>query len=189
MPVRVALTPPLQVSCRSAAGQLQVTGVAAFGKQPTEPDVAVLRSQLDEAVRLYRDDRYEATALLLPEMIAAAHATVACYDHGDERIEALHLALGCAPAGGMVSHLGGGVRSGLSGARGRDRRRERGRGSVGSGRPGRAAPVEGAGRRAVRVGWLLLRGWAATVRNNQEPEALEMLRVAQAAAAGVGEET
>jgi tetratricopeptide (TPR) repeat protein len=37
-------------------------------------------------------------------------------------------------------------------------------------------------------GWLLLRGWAAAVRNNQGPEAAELLRMAQAAAARIGEE-
>ncbi|MGH8902244.1 MAG: helix-turn-helix domain-containing protein [Egibacteraceae bacterium] len=205
LPIRVALTPPLQV-----------TGVTAFGGQPTEPDVAVLRNQLDEAVRLYRDDRYEATALLLPEMVAAAHATVACYDHGNERIDALRLRSDVLQlAGWFLTQVGASdlayqaLKDAIADANAVEDPLAAAAGVIGECwlfiRQGRLldamrTAVAAADRVEPRLskasvaelsawGWLLLRGWAAAVRNNQEPEALELLRMAQAAAAGMGEET
>jgi hypothetical protein len=76
----MALTPPLGIA-----------STPTISEQPAAPDVGVLRRQLDETVRLYHDDRYEATALLLPEMITAAHAAVASYGDEDHDNEALLL--------------------------------------------------------------------------------------------------
>ncbi|MGH3922691.1 MAG: hypothetical protein ACRDTT_07475, partial [Pseudonocardiaceae bacterium] len=159
---------------------------------------------------------YEATALLLPEMIAAAHAAVACYGYGDERGEAVRLRSDVLQlAGWFLTQVGASdlayqaIKDAIADANAVGDPLAAAAGVIGECwlfiRQGRLldamrTAVAAADRVEPRLskasvaelsawGWLLLRGWAAAVRNNQEPEALELLRVAQAAAAGVGEET
>ncbi|MGH8909811.1 MAG: helix-turn-helix domain-containing protein [Egibacteraceae bacterium] len=203
LPIRVALTPPLEIA-----------PTPAISEQATVPDVGVLRSQLDETVRLYHDDRYEATALLLPEMIAAAHDTVAYHD-GDNHNEALLLRSDVLQLAGWFltqvrasdlayqalkeaiadANAAGDVLAAASGVIGECWLFIRQGRLVDAMRTAVAAAdrVEPRLSKASTAelsawGWLLLRGWAAAVRNNQGAEALELLRMAQAAAARVGEE-
>lgn len=204
LPVRMALTPPLGIA-----------STPTISEQPTVPDVGVLRSQLDETVRLYHDDRYEATALLLPEMITAAHAAVASCDDGDMRNEALLLRSEVLQLAGWFltqvrasdlayqalkeaiddANAAGDVLAAASGVIGQCWLFIRQGRLVDALRTAIAAAdrVEPRLSKASTAelsawGWLLLRGWAAAVRNNQEPEAAELLRMAQAAAARIGEQ-
>jgi hypothetical protein len=203
LPIRVALTPPLRLE------------PAGPGDKPTKPDMAELRSQLDETVQLYHQDRYDATARALPQMIASARSAVICYDNSPERAAALRLRSGIMQlTGWFLTQIGAhdlayqAIREAIADAHAAGDRLTAAVGVIGECwlfiRQGRLldakrTAAEAADRMEPRLstatagelsawGWLLLQAAAAAVRNNQEAEAREFLRLAKTAAAGLGKE-
>ena len=203
LPIRVALTPPLPLE------------PAGLGEKLKAQDLAVLRDQLDEAVQLYHQDRYDATAQALPQMIVSARRAVIVYDNSNERAAALRLRSGIMDlTGWFLTQIGAhdlayqAIREAIADAHACG---DRTAAAVGVNvecwlfiRQGRLldakrTAVEAADRMEPRLskatadelgawGWLLLRAAAAAVRNNQEDEAQEYLRLARTAAAGLGNE-
>jgi hypothetical protein len=204
LPIRIALTPPLPLEA----------GLAA--PPSTAPDLRVLRCQLAQAVRDYQHDRYDAVAVLLPEMIRAGHVAVSGYGEGALRRDALRLRSGVLLLAGWF----------LTQVRASDLAYQAIRDAIADATAAgdiiaAAAAVSGqcwlfirqgrlldakrtataaadrieprlsaaTGEELSAWGWLLLRAWAASVRNNQEHEAEDFLRFAAAAAAGVEAET
>jgi transcriptional regulator with XRE-family HTH domain len=200
LPIRVALTPPLRLE---AAGPRE---------QPSEPDLVVLRSQLDESVQLYHQDRYDSTALVLPELIASSGNAAACSGPVGGRAEVLRLSSGVMQlAGRFLTQVGAhdlayqAIRQAIADAHACGDRMAAAAGVAGECwlfiRQGRLldakrTAADAADRMEPRLskatadelsawGWLLLRAAAAAVRNNQEDEAREFLRLAKMAATGL----
>lgn len=201
LPIRVALTPPLRLE------------VAGPSEQSSKPDLELLRSQLDESVQLYHRDRYDSTALALPELIASSDNAAACSRAGGGRAEGLRLRSGVMQlAGRFLTQVGAhdlayqAIRQAVADAQASGDRMAAAAGVVGECwlfiRQGRLldakrTAADAADRIEPRFskatagelsawGWLLLRAAAAAVRNNQEDEAREFLRLAKMAAVGLG---
>lgn len=200
LPIRVALTPPVPLE------------PAAISGPPGKLDLAAMRRQLDEAVRLNQQDRYDAKARILPQMITSAHLAVACCSDAGERAGLLLLRSGTMQlAGWFLTQVGAhdlayqAIREGIADAHACNDRTAAAVCVIGECwlfiRQGRLldakrSAAEAADRIEPRFskatagqlsarGWLLLRA-AASVRNNQEDEAREFLRLARTAAAGLG---
>jgi tetratricopeptide (TPR) repeat protein len=204
LPIRVALTPPLP---------LRPPG---DGRPPAGQDLSVLRDQLDEAVQLYDMDRYEATAQALPQMIESARSAVIACDNSHQHMAALHLRSGVMDlTGWFLTQIGAhdlayqAIREAIADAHADGDWIAAAVGVIAECwlfiRQGRLldakrTAAEAADRMEPRLskatvdelsvwGWLLLRAAAAAVRNNQEDEAKDFLRLARTAAAGLGKET
>ncbi|HEX9358523.1 MAG TPA: helix-turn-helix transcriptional regulator [Streptosporangiaceae bacterium] len=205
LPIRVALTPPVPPPMGPTARP-----------GPPAADLSVLRGELERGVRFYHEDRYEAVALLLPDMINAAQLAVVHHSEGSCRDESLRLRAGVLLlAGWFLTQVRASdlayqaIKDAIA-----DATAAGGRLAVAAGiagecwlfiRQGRLLDAKrtaaaAADRMEPRMsaaspaelsawGWLLLFAWAAAIRNNQEDEAREFLRFATAAAGGVGEET
>jgi transcriptional regulator with XRE-family HTH domain len=201
LPIRVALTPPLKLEA------------AVSNEQTSDPDLVLLSSQLDESVQLYHRDRYDSTALLLPGLITICGNAVACSEAGGGRAEGLRLRSGVMQlAGRFLTQVGAhdlayqAIRQAIADAHASGDRITAAVGVIGECwlfiRQGRLldakrTAADAADRMEPRLskatvgelsawGWLLLRAAAAAVRNNQEGEAREFLRVAKMAAIGLG---
>lgn len=204
LPIRVALTPPLPLDA------------AGHNAQPARPDLTALRRQVGESVQLYHRDRYDAIALMLPQMITSAYSAVACDGNSDDRALALRLRAEVMQlAGWFLIQVGAhdlayqAIKEAVADAHACSDRIAAAVGVSGECwlfiRQGRLldakrTAAEAASRMEPRLsaataeelsvwGWLLLRASAASVRNNQEGEAREFLRLAKTAAAGLGKAT
>jgi transcriptional regulator with XRE-family HTH domain len=203
LPIRVALTPALPLVVRTAPGPA------------AEPDLAVLHGQLTDAVRFYHDDRYDAVSLLLPDLIAAARDAVGYFDDGAARTEAHRLRSGvlqltgwfltqvrasdlayqaikeaiadAATAGDQIAMAAGIIAECWLFIR-QDRLLDAKRTAAAAADQMEPRMSTATAAELSAWGWLLLRAWAASVRNNQEDEATEFLRFAEAAAAAVGQQ-
>jgi transcriptional regulator with XRE-family HTH domain len=201
LPVRVALTPPLLAATTAA-------------KHAAEPELRSLRRDLARSVRLYDSDRYDQTALHLPGLLRVARGVAARYAGYEELREALDLRSGVLQlVGWFLTQVGAhdlayqAIRDGLADSRtcgdaltaaacvvcecwlfirqGRLLDAKRTAAETADLVEPRRLKEATAGDLSV-WGWLLLLAWAAAIRNNQEDEAREFLRLAKAAAAGTG---
>lgn len=200
LPIRIALTPPLRLE---AAGP---------SEQSNQPDLVLLRSRLDESVQLYHWDQYDSTALVLPELIATSGNAEACSGAGGGRAEVLRIRSGVMQlAGRFLTQVGAhdlayqAIKQAIADAHVSGDRLAAAACVVGECwlfiRQGRLldakrTAVDAADRMEPRLskatpgelsawGWLLLRAAAAAVRNNQEDEAREFLKLAKMAAIGL----
>jgi hypothetical protein len=172
-----------------------------------------LRRRLDKSVQLYHQDQYDSTALVLPELIVSSDAAVARCGNGAERTDVLLLRVGVMQlAGWFLTQVGAhdlayqAIRQAIADAHACGDRIAAATGVVGECwlfiRQGRLldakrTAADAADRMEPRLskatagelsawGWLLLRAAAAAIRNNQEDEAREFLRLAKMAAIGLG---
>lgn len=201
LPIRVALTPP-------------VLTTTAAGKHAAEPEIGELRRDLVLSLRQYDSDRYDQTALQLPGLLDAARGVVAEYADRSEAREALGLRSRVFQlTGWFLAQVGAhdlayqAIKDGLADSRacgepltaaacvicecwlfvrqGRLLDAKRTAAETADLVEPRSLKAATAAELSV-WGWLLLLAWAAAIRNNQEDEARDFLRLAKAAAAGSG---
>jgi transcriptional regulator with XRE-family HTH domain len=204
MPIRIALTPPLLITPPSPVQQL------------AEPDLHALRRQLDESVQFYHMDRYDKTAILLPQMIGLGNRAVN-YDssRGNPTAKALRLRTEILQlTGWFLTQVGAhdlayqAIKEATADAHAYGDPLAASVSVIGECwlfiRQGRLLDAkrraaEAADRTEPRLskatseelsvwGWLLLMAWASAIRNNQQDEAFEFLRCAKTAAAAIGME-
>lgn len=202
LPIRVALTPPL-------------LAIRDSGKQTPELELPPLRRALALCARSYDRDQYEQVAVQLPGLLTAAHRSAPAAAGPPVSSEILSIRSGIYQlAGWLLTQVGAhdlayqairdaladGVACGdpLAGAAcvivecwlliRQGRLLDAKRTAVATADLIEPRRMRGADPEQLAVwGWLLLLAWAAAIRNNQEDEALEFLRVAGTAGAGTAQ--
>jgi transcriptional regulator with XRE-family HTH domain len=195
LPIRVALTPPLPAR-------------PSGGKEQPAPEPPLLQRALEQCTRLYDSDHYDQVAVQLPGLLIAVSAPggVPLADR-----EAFRIRSGvCQLAGWFLAQVAAhdlayqAVRNALAYAWACDdplatascvlaecwlfirqgRLLDAKRLAVATADSIEPGHLRNAGPEHLAVwGWLLLFAWAAAIRNNQEGEARELLRVAGSAGA------
>lgn len=202
LPIRVALTPPL-------------LAMPDARKQPPEPELPLLRRALAQCVRLYDRDQYEQVAVQLPGLLTAAHGGAQGAAVAPVSSEILSVRSGIYQlAGWFLTQVGAhdlayqAVRDALADGVACDgplagaacvigecwllirqgRLLDAKRTAVATADLIEPRRMRGADPEQLAVwGWLLLLAWAAAIRNNQEDEAREFLRIARSAGAGTAQ--
>jgi transcriptional regulator with XRE-family HTH domain len=200
--LRTALTPPVGLSDVSTA-------------LDEEPNLRAFRRTVYDGAKLYHGDSYKSVVSQLPKLVRDANDALALFDNGDERRQALlaraevmqlagryltqirqydlaytalsHAVTDARAAGDKLTSVSGVIgMCWLLLRQGRlDEAEELAAATADQVEPTlpQAAPDEFAA-----WGWLMLRASAAAVRNNRPNEAREYHRVANVAAAAVGQE-
>ena len=199
LPVRVALTPPLPAA-------------DPISKHRAQPELRGLRFALFQCARLYDQDQYDQVAARLPGLLEAALDAVPSGDDGPARSETLRIRSGVYQlAGWFLAQVGAhdlayqAIRDAMADSRScgdpltaaacvicecwlfirQGRLLDAKRTAAGTADFVEPRRMKEATPEALSVwGWLLLLAGAAAVRNNQEDEAREFLRLAATAAAG-----